>query len=290
MPGSTLGFIRNIIENPVYRREKAAFKSGKVLRRLIPVFAFFVLLLIPYFGMQILDLPFDEEIFTIPVFPCGFPHRIYSYKGVLTVSFYFQLIYFIYRSLSLSAPLIVEEKRKKTFSLLISSLLSPRKIILGKFLSVFFSLADEILLFYSMFFLIWFFGFGRFDYLGAMIFTAFSMICIAAASCFISLWASERSANYAKAHSMAFGTAALFIIFFRFVLLPFLSVFYERVLYVIIEKILYLNDDGFYQFYGYRYNWFINGYTFFAVMTVFIPLSYIYYEMLRRRMMKVPNR
>ena len=72
-------------------------------------------------------------------------------KITMVITIFLQLFYFIFKSITFSFPLFSSEKERRTYGGLISSMLTAKEILMGKFLVAFYPLFLELTGFFPLF-------------------------------------------------------------------------------------------------------------------------------------------
>jgi hypothetical protein len=188
-----LNFISQISKNPLYIKDRIIqerINSRRRFRYLPPGVGYFSILLVPMI-IVFLIMYADHHSLEIEVL-----------KGSFIFSCYLQIFYFCYRSISNSFSLIVGEKEQRTFDSIISTTLSPREILLGKFWIAFYPLAYELTLLFPLFLLTGLFtGIQFFKLITVYLFTMGLIVF----TVITGLWSSARATNSQHAHSWASG-------------------------------------------------------------------------------------
>ena len=133
-------FIKQLNNNPVFIKEMMAHErvNSRKKFRLPSWVGYFAILLLPL-------------VFTSLMFIGRSRLSINDMKSTFMVVIVLQTLYFTYRGASHAWSLIAKERELKTLGNLLSTALSPKEIVLGKFWAAFYPLAKELTLLLPVF-------------------------------------------------------------------------------------------------------------------------------------------
>jgi hypothetical protein len=218
-----LDLIFRIKKNPLYMKDKIIqdrINSRKRFRFLPAWLGYLSIFLIPMIFVACAKFHDHDMI------------RVEHFRSCIIFSCYLQIIYFSYRALSNSFSLIVREREQRTFDSIITTIISPGDILLGKFWIASSPLLYELTLLFPVF--VWaglLTDIPFFKLLSVYLFTL-GIIIFSVISC---LWASARGRNTQNAHAWAGGIMGG-IIFGTFIVTIFLSI----ICTILVPKNMYL--------------------------------------------------
>lgn len=192
-----IGLIRSFNQNPIY------IKDQQIKRRLIsrkklaipPWIGYITILLLPLIIYALFII--KDHAF-----------RIEDMRNIFIATCFIQVMYFCYRGVSHSYNLITREKEMRTYGNLISTMMSPREIVKGKFWMSFYPLAKELTIFFPLFFFI---GFVlKVSVQSLIMIYLFCLVHIGFLS-IVGLFFSARNRDSMSARSSAIGTLAFMV-------------------------------------------------------------------------------
>ncbi|MCD4783253.1 MAG: hypothetical protein K8T10_05395 [Candidatus Eremiobacteraeota bacterium] len=192
-----IGLIKSFNQNPIYIKDQQIQKRLTSRNKLSipPWLGYLTILLLPLIMYSLFSIKHPS-------------FDVKDMRSIFIVTCFLQVIYFCYRGVSHSYNLITHEKEMKTYGNLISTMMSPREIVKGKFWMSFYPLAKELTIFFPLFFFIGFLL--KVSIQSLIMIYIFGLIQIGFLS-IVGLFFSARSRDSMSARSSAIGTLAFMV-------------------------------------------------------------------------------
>jgi len=193
-----IGQIKNLLENPIFLKD-FNIRKRKENRKKIRIPGYLGYLAVLTVPMIIIGMFY---IITNSGDPQKWDGHLWDeyLKTAMVITVFLQLIYFVFKSITYSFPLFSQEREQRTYGGLISSMMSPKDILRGKFMVAFYPLFLEVTGFLPLFV-----GIGLLFKMTIAQIGAIYIISVIVILFFtlLGLYCSLTSASSAKAHSRA---------------------------------------------------------------------------------------